>query len=263
MESGRHGTIRVTPTSAQKGETVTLTVKPDAGWTLTGLTVTAGKKEVPLTEKEKGTYTFTMPAAGVKVQGTFALEEGGGAPLPFIDVPQDSWFYEAVRYAYEKGIMSGSGEDIFTPDQTTSRGMIVTILYSLEGKPAAGTARFDDVSSSDWFAKAVAWAAANGVVSGYGDGRFGPNDPITREQLALILRGYARLQGKDVAAEADLSAFADRGEISTYALEAVEWAVARGLISGTSPDTLSPAGRATRAQAAVILKGFCENVIAG
>lgn len=107
----------------------------------------------------------------------------------------------------------------------------------------------------------MAWAAANGVVSGYGDGRFGPNDPITREQMALILQGYARLEGKDVSARTDLSVYTDAGAVSNYALEAMRWARAVGLINGTSDTTLTPRGTATRAQAAVILRGFCENVV--
>ena len=121
---------------------------------------------------------------------------------------------------------------------------------------------FADVAKGIWYyADAVAWAAANGVVSGYGDGRFGPNDPITREQMALILQGYARLEGKDVSARTDLSVYTDVGAVSNYALEAMRWARAVGLINGTSDTTLTPRGTATRAQAAVILRGFCENVV--
>ena len=127
--------------------------------------------------------------------------------------------------------------------------------------PAAGSSVFNDVADGQYYAMAVTWAGANGVVSGYGNGRFGPNDPITREQMAVILRGYARLNGMDVSAQADLSGYTDADKISPYAREAISWANACGLINGTSAVTLTPAGTATRAQAAVILRGFCENVM--
>ena len=127
--------------------------------------------------------------------------------------------------------------------------------------PAGVSSVFNDVADGQYYAKAVTWAAANGVVSGYGNGRFGPNDPITREQMAVILRGYARLNGMDVSAQADLSGYTDADKISPYAREAISWANACGLINGTSAVTLTPAGTATRAQAAVILRGFCENVM--
>lgn len=176
-------------------------------------------------------------------------------------MPGGIWFREAVEYAYETGLMSGVTDTSFSPDLPTSRGMIVTILYRLAGSPAAGTSGFTDVAAGQYYAKAVAWASANGVVNGYGDGRFGPDNPITREQMAVILRGYAQLQGRDVTARADLSGYRDAGQISAYARDAVAWASARGLINGTTTTTLTPGGTATRAQAAVILKGFCENVL--
>ena len=181
--------------------------------------------------------------------------------LPFTDVQEDMWYYSAVQYVYAQGLMAGTTTSTFSPDMSTSRGMIVTILHRLSGSPAGGSSNFTDVATDMYYADAVAWAAANGVVSGYGDGRFGPNDPITREQMALILQGYARLEGKDVSARTDLSVYTDAGAVSNYALEAMRWARAVGLINGTSDTTLTPRGTATRAQAAVILRGFCENVV--
>ena len=181
--------------------------------------------------------------------------------LPFTDVQEDMWYYSAVQYVYAQGLMAGTTTSTFSPDMSTSRGMIVTILHRLSGSPAGGSSNFTDVATDMYYADAVAWAAANGVVSGYGDGRFGPNDPITREQAAVILRGYARLNGKSVSAQADLSGFTDAGQISPFALEAMRWAHAEGLINGTSSSTLTPGGTATRAQAAVLLRGFCENII--
>ena len=182
-------------------------------------------------------------------------------PLHFTDVEQGSWYYDAIRYAYENHLMTGTSGTTFSPDLSTSRGMIVTILYNLAGTPDAGASDFTDVAPGAYYTKAVSWAAGQGVVSGYGDGRFGPDDPITREQAALILRSYARLCGKDVSAQADLSGFADADTISAYAVEAMSWANAWGLINGTTRSTLSPGGTTTRAQAAVLLRSFCENVI--
>ena len=181
--------------------------------------------------------------------------------FPFIDVPHNAWYRTAVEYAYSRGLMAGTSSIIFSPDMTTSRGMIVTILYSLEGKPYTSSSPFDDVSTSDWYGRAVAWAAAHGVVSGYSDTAFGPNDSITREQMATILYSYARYKGCDVSARADLSGFQDVGRISPYAVTAMQWACAEGLISGMGDRTLAPQGNATRAQVAQILMQFCEKVL--
>lgn len=181
--------------------------------------------------------------------------------FPFIDVPHNAWYRTAVEYAYSRGLMAGTSSILFSPDMTTSRGMIVTILYSLEGKPYTSSSPFDDVSITDWYGRAVAWAAAHGVVSGYSDTAFGPNDSITREQMATILYSYARYKGCDVSARADLSGFQDVGRISPYAVTAMQWACAEGLISGMGDRTLAPQGNATRAQVAQILMQFCEKVL--
>lgn len=254
------GTVIVSRSSAERGETVTVTVRPDSGYELLELTASTGSRRLQLTGAGGGSFTFVMPAEDVEVRGVFSAA-AQSKPFPFTDVPGGIWFREAVEYAYETGLMSGVTDTSFSPDLPTSRGMIVTILYRLAGSPAAGTSGFTDVAAGQYYAKAVAWASANGVVNGYGDGRFGPDNPITREQMAVILRGYAQLQGRDVTARADLSGYRDAGQISAYARDAVAWASARGLINGTTTTTLTPGGTATRAQAAVILKGFCENVL--
>ena len=179
--------------------------------------------------------------------------------LPFTDVSSGSWYYDSVAYVYEQGLMGGTGEGRFSPDLTTSRAMIVTILYRLEGSPAvSGGATFSDVAAGGWYADAVAWASANGIVTGYANGSFGPDDTITREQMAAILYRYARYKGQDLSAQAGLDSYADAAQVSAYAADAMEWAVGSGLITGTSATTLSPAGSATRAQAAVILARFCQ-----
>jgi hypothetical protein len=261
VTSGGHGTVTARPSRAERGETVTVTARPDSGFQLYGLTAAAGGRELTLRDKGDGSFTFTMPGSAVEVRGVFTAS--APVKLPFTDVEKGIWYYDAVQYVYENGLMAGTSADTFSPDLATSRGMIVTILYRLAGSPAVGASDFTDVPANQYYSAAVAWAAANRVVSGYGDGRFGPNDPITREQMALILQGYARLEGRDVSARADLSAYTDAGKVSDYALEAIRWARAVGLINGTSATTLTPGGTATRAQAAVIFRGFCENVVSG
>ncbi len=178
---------------------------------------------------------------------------------PFTDVSRGSWFYDAVRYVYQEGLMTGSSAVRFDPDGTTTRAQIVTILYRLEGEPGAGRAKFSDVADGQWYASAIAWANANGIVNGYSDGRFGPNDRITREQLAAILYNYAQFKGYNVSGQANISAFRDAGQVSAYALTAVRWANRAGLLSGTSAATLSPRGTASRAQVATLLMRFCQS----
>ena len=181
--------------------------------------------------------------------------------LPFADVAKDTWYTQAVEYVYEKGLMTGTAEDRFSPDMTTSRAMIVTMLYRLEGSPAvSGGTAFSDVAPNQWYAGAVAWASANGVISGYGNGSFGPEDTITREQLATIFCRYAAYKGAPGVTPAPLEGYTDAAQISPYATEAMSWAIGAGLITGTGDTTLSPTGFATRAQAAVILSRFCQNL---
>lgn len=157
--------------------------------------------------------------------------------------------------------MAGTSSTTFSPDATTTRGMIVTILYRLEGTPAVSSASgFTDVADGQYYTNAVAWAAANNIVGGYGNGLFGPNDTITREQMAAILYRYAQYKGYDVTASTDLSGYSDAAQVSSYALAALQWANAEGLVNGTSDTTLTPGGSATRAQVAVILMRFCENI---
>ncbi len=183
--------------------------------------------------------------------------------LPFLDVPAGYWCYDEVRYIYQAGLMNGTSATAFSPSATTTRGMIVTILYRMDGSPAAGSSAFADVAPGAYYASAVAWASANGIVTGYEDGSFGPEDPITREQMAAFLFRYARYKGLDVSAQANLSGYTDAGRISPYAVEPLRWANALGLITGTTADTISPTGSATREQAAVILTRFIRNTSQG
>lgn len=179
---------------------------------------------------------------------------------PFTDVSESDWFYDGVTYAAQNGLMQGVGGDKFNPSGTTTRGMIVTILYRLEGEPTVSQTAFTDVAAEQWYTDAVAWAAANKIVEGYGNGNFGPNDSITREQIATILYRYAVYKGYDVSGLANLSSYTDAGTVSSWALTAVRWTNSKGLITGRTTTTLVPKGTTTRAEAATILMRFCQNV---
>ncbi len=187
------------------------------------------------------------------------LDEGSNTE--FADVDSNAWYADAVTYVCEKGLMNGTSETAFSPNQTTTRSMIVTMLYRLENEPAiTGTTAFADVAADQYYANAVAWAAQNGIVSGVDGTTFAPNNAITREQMAAILYRYAQFKGYDVSAKADLSTYADAASVGTYAADAMAWANGAELITGTSATALSPAGQATRAQVAAILMRFCENI---
>lgn len=182
--------------------------------------------------------------------------------LPFKDVKTADWFYNDVKYVYEKGMMAGTAADVFAPNATTTRAMIVTILYRLEGSPAVtGTSAFVDVPTGQWYTDAVNWAAANQIVKGTSATTFAPNDSITREQMAAILYRYAQYKGYDVTKKADLSGYSDNGQVSAYAKDALAWANAAKLINGVTNTTLAPQGNATRAQVSAILHRFCDGVV--
>lgn len=182
--------------------------------------------------------------------------------LPFGDVKSADWFYNDVKYVYEKGMMAGTAADVFAPNATTTRAMIVTILYRLEGSPAVtGTSAFVDVPAGQWYTDAVNWAAANQIVKGTSATTFAPNDSITREQMAAILYRYAQYKGYDVTKKADLSGYSDNGQVSAYAKDALAWANAAKLINGVTNTTLAPQGNATRAQVSAILHRFCDGVV--
>lgn len=179
----------------------------------------------------------------------------------YTDVSESDWFYEDVVYALDKGIMSGTDDNLFSPDLSTSRGMIVTILWRLEGMPEAKSENvFTDVAEGSYYEDAITWASENGIVSGYSENTFAPDDDITREQLASILYRYASFKGADLAASTDISRYSDASEVSEYAVAAVEWAVAKELINGTGESELSPKGTAQRCQTAAILHRFNESV---
>lgn len=257
------GRVTVQPGRADKGDTVTITVYPNDGYELDELVVTDSRSnEIDLDARSATRFTFTMPSGKVTVEASF-VREGGQTQTPqttFADVPASAWYYDAVEYVYENGLMSGVSSGWFAPNDTLTRAMLVQTLYAMEGRPAAASAGFADVASGDWYASAVNWAAANGVVSGVSETGFGPNNALTREQLALILYRFAQYKGYDVTGTSDLTAYADGSSVSNWAAEAMSWAVNAGLISGVGGNQIAPTGTATRAQVAQILMNFCENV---
>ena len=252
------GTVTVLPTNVTK-----------PGYTFLGwfTAYTGGVQIRQIGATETGDKTFyarwhktVLPPPPV-TPGTPVTPARPAAPvgLPFADVSGSDWFYNDVRYVYEKGIMDGTGADRFSPNAPLTRAMIVTILYRMAGSPSvSGSSDFTDVAAGKWFAKAVAWAAANGIVNGYGSGLFGPNDPVTREQLAAILYRYAVYGGMTaVTLEENLGSFADTAQLSAYAIQAMNWAVGQGLING-SGSNLVPKAQATRAQVAAIIHRYLE-----
>ena len=255
-----NGTITVNPKYASAGATVTITVQPNAGYEINTLTVTdKNGKSIQLTNLGGNKYTFTMPASSVTIKASFA-EAGAVSGLPFTDVASSAWYADAVQYVYDNGIMNGTSSTAFSPEQTTTRGMIVTMLYRMEKEPSAAAADFDDVAANAYYADAIGWASANDIVNGYGDGTFGPDDAIIREQMAAILFRYAAYKNYDVTAQTDLSKYTDASLISSYAADAMQWANAEGLITGNTSTTLDPTGNATRAEVATILMRFSEQV---
>lgn len=183
---------------------------------------------------------------------------------PFTDVPASHWAHDDITYVYENDLMNGTDGSLFSPESTTTRAQVVTVLYRLAGQPAADWANpFWDVPASAWFHDAVTWAWENDITGGVSSTHFGAGNAVTREQLATFLYRYAQDQGYDTSARADLSGYSDAGLVSSYATEALSWANATGLITGTTATTLSPKGSATRAQVATILSRFCQDVIPG
>lgn len=256
-----NGGVNASPSNAEKGATITITLSPDKGYKLDKLTVTDGSgKTVSTVKKSNTVYTFTMPASAVKVGVSYVKATETPSETKFNDVSANDWFASAVDYVTGKGMMNGTADNTFSPKANTTRGMVVTVLYRLENQPSTSAASFTDVASGAYYANAVAWANANGIVSGYGSGKFGPNDKVTREQLAAILYRYAQYKKYDVSGANSLDGYTDAQSVSSYAVPALQWANAAGVVTGKSGSKLDPKGNATRAEVAAMLMRFCENV---
>lgn len=243
VENSKHGTVTVSPKRADKGDTVTITVKPDNGYELDELTVTDKDGDtVKLQSKGGNKYTFTMPGSKVTVEATFTLEKEEN--LPFADVAEDYWAVEEITWAYENGYMNGVSAERFAPGSTVTRQQLWMVL-----------ARLTEFNPSN-MTEAQHWAVESKISDGSN-----PGGALTRQQMVTILYRWAQQMGYDVSGRADLSAFPDNASVAAYATEPMTWAIAEGIISGTTEGLLNPAGTATRAQFAVILYRFFENVM--
>ena len=266
IEKSDHGKVKCTPQSPERGDKVTVTLTPDKGWQIDGLTVTdRNGKPVAVTNRGGGIYTFTQPTGRVTIKASFkpisnavsGCSKDETCPIwSYEDASLSAWYHDGVHYCLERGLMVGTDSTHFSPGMTASRAMIASILWRMEGEPEAKTTQpFSDVADGRWYTRAVAWAAEAGVIKGYGEGRFGPNDPITREQLASILWRYA---GSPPASDLPLN-FTDAGEASGYARDALRWAVEQGILTGKGGGVLDPRGKASRAEVAQMLTRFCLN----
>ena len=236
-----NGSLTVSPKNATKGSTVTVTVKPDDGYQLDKLTVADAKGgTISVTDKGNGKYTFTMPASKVTVTPTFVKIAEQPTEKAFVDVEKSDWFADAVAYVTDKGLMNGTGSDTFSPNASTTRGMLMTVLARYAGEGTTGGAT--------WYEKGMNWAKAKGVSDGTN-----PEVNITREQLVTMLYRYAG----SPAANGSLDNFSDASTVSSYAVNAMQWAVANGIVNGSN-GKLNPQNNATRAEVAAILMRFCE-----
>jgi hypothetical protein len=251
------GSVSVFPSSPERGDTVTVKPQPDEGYEVEKITVTdQNGKPVEVTVKPDGTYTFKQPSGKVTIEVSYKPVD---TPWnnPFADVSEGDWYYEAARFVQERGLMNGIGNGNFAPNAQLSRAQLVQILFNKEGRPGVNyLLTFPDVASEAWYTEAIRWATSQGIVGGYGNGTFGPNDPITREQLAVMLWRYS---GSPAATNKELH-FNDTDEISGFALDALRWAVENGILNGYGDGRLGPQGQATRAQVAQMLKNFIENL---
>ena len=269
VEDTDHGSVEVSPSRPSRGETVTITPTPDEGYAVDEVTVTDRNGDaVEVTPNGDGTWSFTQPAGTVTITVTFRPEKAcprdEACPIwPFTDASPSAWYHDGVHYCLEKGLMTGTGATVFQPNTAATRAMIAAMLYRLEGEPTADSGiDFQNVADAAWYAPAVRWAAAAGVVTGYGDGTFGPDDAITREQMAAMLYRYAQYTGYDVGIGEDTNilSYTDAFDISEYAIPAMQWACGAGLVTGLDGGRLDPGGTATRAQVATILMRFVENL---
>ncbi len=257
--------VKADKTKAAAGDTVTLTVSGEGTLTVTD----ANGKSVALTDLGSGKYTFKMPSSKVNVAfaasgETKPCDGGKDCPsAPFKDVDTGKWYHVSIDYVLTHSIMNGVSGTSFAPNSNLTRGMLVQILFNLEGKPQSASASFSDVKADAWYAKAVGWAAANKVVTGYADGTFRPNAAVTREQAAAILYRYAQSKGIDVSVGEDTNilSYADALQASEYAIPALQWAVGAGVLNGKSGNLLAPTGTATRAEIAAIMQRWCEKIV--
>ena len=262
-ENSQNGGVQVSPKNAVPGTLVTVTPQPAPGYELATLTVLDQYgNEVDVNPLGNGNYSFKMPRSGVKVEATFYCTGSELCPTHHLaDVLVKAWYHDAVDYVVEHGIMTGTSATTFEPNTTLSRAMVAQILYNLEGQPTVtGESTFTDVSGH-WAIDAITWAQKTGVVDGYEDNTFRPENNVTRQEFAQMMYNYAAYKDYDLSAKGDLSQFTDGDSVQEWAVTAMSWANGNALINGHDDGTLEPGGTTTRAQAASILMRFDQNLV--
>lgn len=256
VKDASNGTLKANTKWAVEDERVYITAVPDKGYELTWLSVKAedGTRVDVYEALKEDTYYFFMPDQAVTVSAIFAYDY---PDMPFTDVNSNSWYFNAIEFVYNKGIMQGVSSTKFSPNGTVTRGMLVTMLWRMAGEPYVGGGSFDDVASGSYYATAVAWAAKNGIVDGYNSTRFGPNDAVTREQIATMLYRYAKWLGYSTSGSS-LAGYSDASSVSSWAKDAMGWAVKNSVVTGVTATKLNPASSATRAETAQMFMNFYE-----
>jgi hypothetical protein len=278
VKAGENGSATADLIAAVAGTKVTITAKPAKGYVVGSVAVTDDKNEsaIPVSKDSATKYSFIMPAADVTVTVTFVEEEPVEEPdaideehdcpsEPYVDLDVTMWYHEYTDYVIANKLMTGTNTNplMFEPNTRLSRAMMVQILYNMEGRPEVGGEEiFADVQVGSWYFDAIAWADANEIVYGYGEGKFGPEDAVTREQMVAILYRYSEYKGYDVTASAELDGFADASSVSGWAVPAMKWAVGSGLIIGRDGNQIAPLATATRAEVATIITRFHRTIVA-
>ena len=272
------GVITARPKWAEAGDTVTLTVTPEDGYDLTVLEVADARGNmIEVTDRGDSTYTFRMPGRRVTVTAAFA-PDGSYSTCPgdhtcpiwsYTDIEPAAWYHDGLHYIIEEGLMTGYGNGIFKPDANTSRAMIAVMLWRLEGSPVVNyLLDFEDVKADAWYTEAIRWAKSEGIIGGYGNGCWGPDDAVTREQMVTILWRYAQYKGYDVSVgeNTNILSYDDAFDVAEYAIPAMQWACGSGMVQGMNdPDgegmILAPESKGTRAQIATMIMRFCEEIL--
>jgi len=278
VEDAENGEVKANRSYAASGTTVTITVTPEDGYALYKLTVTDSQgNEIELTDKGDGTFTFKMPSRKVSVEASF-VDDGSFSvcpgdhtcPIwPYTDAEATAWYHDGVHYCIENGLMTGYGNGIFKPNADTTRAMITVMLWRLNGSPVVNyLLDFEDVEEGQWYTEAIRWAKSEGIATGYGNGYFGTNDAITREQMVTILWRYAQYKGVDVSVgeNTNILSYNDAFDVAEYAIPAMQWACGSGMVQGMNDPNgegmiLAPESKGTRAQIATMMMRFCENVL--
>ena len=278
VEKSENGEVKVNRSYASSGATVTITVTSEDGYVLKELSVTDSQgNEIEVTNKGDGTYTFKMPHRKVTVTASFATDgsfsvcpKDNTCPIwPYTDAETTAWYHDGVHYCIENGLMAGYGDGIFKPNADTTRAMITVMLWRLNGSPVVNYLMdFEDVEDGKWYTEAIRWAKSERIAEGYGNGFFGTNDAITREQMVTILWRYAQYKGIDVSVGEDTNilSYNDAFDVSEYAIPAMQWACGSGMVQGMNDPNgegmiLAPESKGTRAQIATMMMRFCEEIL--